>query len=79
MCARGPDGLGLALKVDDGNTRAVAAALAEVLRRLGFEPRRRARYHAVLTNSRGETVGEIRLARLRRPAVRLEAAHTSVC
>ena len=38
MCASGPGGLGLALKVDDGNTRAVAAALAELVRRLGFEP-----------------------------------------
>jgi L-asparaginase II len=61
MCASGPEGLGLALKVEDGNTRAVAAALAEVLRRLGFPAPDRLATTRV-SNSRGETVGEIRLA-----------------
>lgn len=60
MCAAGPDGIGLALKVEDGNTRAVAAALAEVLRRLGF-PVVEALATTPVTNSLGESVGEIRL------------------
>ena len=61
MCAAGPNGIGLALKVEDGHTRAVAAALAEVLRRLGsYEIAPLA--HTPVTTSRGEQVGEIRLA-----------------
>jgi L-asparaginase II len=62
MCATGPDGLGLALKVEDGNTRAVAAALAETVRRLGF-PAVDALATTPVTNSRGESVGAITLAR----------------
>lgn len=57
MCAARGDGLGVALKVEDGNTRAVAPALAAFLARLGdpvddlaSEP---------LSNSRGEHVGEL--------------------
>jgi L-asparaginase II len=62
MCATGPDGLGLALKVEDGNTRAVAAALAETVRRLGF-PVVDALATTPVTNSCGESVGAITLAR----------------
>lgn len=58
ICAAGPDGTGVALKVEDGSARAVGPALAHFLDRLGHplpalaaEP---------VTNSRGETVGEIR-------------------
>jgi L-asparaginase len=57
MCACGPDGLGIALKVADGADRAVAPALAWFLDELGHgvdELRRR-----VVQNSRGEPVGEI--------------------
>jgi L-asparaginase II len=61
MCAAGPDGLGVALKVADGNTRAVAAALAEVLHRLGEPAIPELALTPVLT-SRGERVGDIRLA-----------------
>ena len=57
LCACGPGGLGLALKVVDGSGRAVGPALAELLRRIG---------HAVaglgvagLENSRGDRVGEV--------------------
>lgn len=57
MCAVGPEGLGVALKVADGNSRAVGPALASFLAELG---------HAVaelevapLENSRGERVGEL--------------------
>ena len=57
MCAAGPQGIGLALKVADGSTRAVRSALAEFLRRLGFETRELG--HVALENSLGETVGEI--------------------
>ena len=37
LCACGPGGVGVALKVEDGNTRAIRPALAEMLRRLGHE------------------------------------------
>jgi len=57
MCATGPNGLGIALKVEDGNTRAVRAGLAELLSRLGFETG--ALGVVALENSLGEPVGEI--------------------
>ena len=57
MCAAGPNGLGLALKVEDGNTRGVRPALAELLRRLGFETGELGL--VPLENSRGELVGEV--------------------
>ena len=57
LCAVGPDGLGVALKAEDGAWRATGPALAAFLGRLG---------HMVaplavtpLTNSRGERVGEV--------------------
>ena len=57
LCACGPGGLGLALKVADGAGRPVGPALAELLRRLGLE----APGLGVVTlrNSRGEPVGEV--------------------
>ena len=61
MCAAGPEGIGLALKVEDGNTRAVAAELAEAVRRLGF-PLVDALATTPVANSRGELVGEVRAA-----------------
>jgi len=57
MCAAGPDGLGLALKIEDGNTRATRPALAEVLRRLDLELRELARTE--IRNTHGEIVGEL--------------------
>jgi L-asparaginase II len=57
LCAAGPDGVGLALKVADGDGRAVGPALAELLRRLGDEAPELA--VAELVNSRGERVGEL--------------------
>ena len=58
ICAAGPDGTGVALKIDDGASRAVGPALAAFLARLG---------HPLgaldadrFANSRGEIVGEIR-------------------
>jgi L-asparaginase II len=57
MCACGPDGTGLALKVADGASRAVAPAVASFLARLGVALDQLARIP--LENSRGERVGEI--------------------
>ena len=58
LCAAGPDGTGVALKVVDGNPRAVGPAIAAFLRRLGMPVD--ALESAPLENSRGEIVGEIR-------------------
>lgn len=57
LCAAGPDGLGVALKVADGSGRAVGPALAAFLPRLGVGLPELA--SAAVRNSRGETVGEI--------------------
>jgi L-asparaginase II len=58
MCAGGPRGLGVALKVEDGAGRAVGPALATFLSRLGYPVEKLER--APVTNSRGEVVGDIR-------------------
>jgi L-asparaginase II len=57
MCAAGPDGTGVALKVEDGASRAVGPALHAFMARLGqpLEALERAR----LLNSRGKEVGRI--------------------
>jgi L-asparaginase II len=57
LCARGRDGTGLALKVADGASRAVAPGLASFLARLGAPVDELARIP--LRNSRGDEVGEI--------------------
>ena len=57
MCAAGPNGLGIALKVADGSTRAVRSAVGALLSRLGFETGELG--VVLLENSLGETVGEI--------------------
>lgn len=57
LCAAGPGGLGIALKIEDGSMRAMRPALAELLRRLGFEPGELAGDPVV--NSLGELVGEV--------------------
>jgi L-asparaginase II len=58
MCVAGPNGLGLAVKIEDGNSRASGPAVAEFLDRLGFGVERLER--APVENSRGEVVGEVR-------------------
>jgi L-asparaginase II len=58
MCAAGPRGLGVALKVEDGNGRAVGPAVAAFVARLGYPVEMLE--SASVTNSRGEVVGEIR-------------------
>ena len=57
LCAYGPGGLGVALKVADGSGRAVAPALSSFLAELGHPVPELAR--VPLENSRGEVVGEI--------------------
>ncbi len=58
MCAAGPSGLGLALKVEDGAARPVGPALAAFLERVGYPVNKLETMP--LSNSRGELVGEIR-------------------
>jgi L-asparaginase II len=58
MCAAGPRGLGIALKIEDGNGRAVGQAMAAFVARLGYRVKKLE--HAPVVNSRGEPVGEIR-------------------
>jgi L-asparaginase II len=58
MCAAGPRGLGVAVKIEDGNGRAVGPAAAAFLARLGYPVEKLER--APVVDSRGEVVGEIR-------------------
>ena len=60
LCATSSDGLGIAVKVEDGSGRSVGTAAAAFLRRLGFEPGELGT--APLENSHGEVVGEFRAA-----------------
>jgi L-asparaginase II len=58
LCAYGPDRLAVAVKTEDGSTRAHRPALAAFLGRLGIE----LPWHIVpVQNSRGENVGELRV------------------
>lgn len=57
FCAAGPDGTGVALKVEDGSSRAVGPAVAAFLGRLGHDLGPLG--EAPMTNSRGETIGRI--------------------
>jgi L-asparaginase II len=63
-CAAIPDlGLGVALKIDDGATRAAQVAVATLLARFGDAPEGvAALQRPVLTNWRGLTVGSLRPA-----------------
>ena len=58
LCAVSADGLGVALKVEDGSTRAVRSALGAFLARLGHQAGDLGM--VVVENSRGEVVGELR-------------------
>jgi L-asparaginase II len=60
FCACSADGIGVALKVEDGAFRAILPALEEVLRRLGLDPSGLG--ETPLENSRGEQVGAIGVA-----------------
>ncbi len=58
MCAAGPDGLGVALKVEDGSHRAMRPALHAFFGRVGLElPDEFAR--VPVRNAHGEGVGEV--------------------
>lgn len=61
LCAAGPDGTGVALKSEDGTSRAHAPALAAFLGRLGVELPALA--ERPVFNTRGERVGEVVTAR----------------
>jgi L-asparaginase II len=58
LCASGPGGLGVALKVEDGATRAVRAAAAAFLGLLGVDTGELGEVE--VRNSRGELVGAMR-------------------
>ena len=58
LCAVSSDGVGVALKVEDGTNRAIRPGLAAFLHRLGVDTGELG--NVLVTNSRGETVGELR-------------------
>ena len=58
LCAASPDGLAIALKVEDGATRAVRSAAGAFLERVGLDVGAGLRSVAV-ESSRGEIVGEL--------------------
>jgi L-asparaginase II len=55
------EGLGVALKVADGHSLASALAIAAVLTELGLRPQPASLIRKPIANSRGETVGEMRV------------------
>ncbi len=55
FCAAGPDGVGLALKVEDGASRAIRPVLGFLLEIKAFR-------EVPVVNSRGETVGALKIA-----------------
>ena len=55
------EGLGVTLKVEDGHSLASALAIATVLAELGLKPQPAWLLTKPITNSRGETVGEMRV------------------
>jgi L-asparaginase II len=57
FCAASSEGLGVALKVEDGNSRAIGPAVAAFLGGLGIELQDL--QSSPVRNSRGEVVGEI--------------------
>ena len=59
LCAVSDDGIGVALKVEDGSQRAVRSALAAFLARLGIDTGELG--PVAVENSRGEIVGELRI------------------
>jgi L-asparaginase II len=60
LCVGGPEGFGLALKAEDGATRPLGPAVAAFLRPLGVALPDLVT--ALITNSRGEHVGELAVA-----------------
>jgi L-asparaginase II len=60
LCAGGPHGVGVALKAEDGAARPLGPALAALLKPLGVDLP--GLVTALITNSRGEHVGELAVA-----------------
>ena len=58
LCAVSADGLGIALKIEDGSQRAIRPAAAKFLSSLGVDAGELG--HVLVENSRGEVVGELR-------------------
>ena len=58
LCAVSADGLGVALKIEDGSQRAIRPAAAKFLSSLGVDTGELG--HLLVENSRGEVVGELR-------------------
>ena len=56
------EGLGVTLKVEDGHSVASALAIAAVLAELGLKPQPPSLLTKAISNSRGETVGEMRVS-----------------
>ena len=56
------EGLGVTLKVEDGHSVASALAIAAVLAELGLKPQPPSLLKKPISNSRGETVGEMRVS-----------------
>ncbi|HWE22741.1 MAG TPA: asparaginase [Myxococcales bacterium] len=56
------EALGVTLKVEDGHSVASALAIAAVLSELGLKPQPASLLKKPITNSRGETVGEMRVS-----------------
>lgn len=56
------EGLGVALKVEDGHSVASALAITAVLTELGLKPQPAKLLKRPITNSRGEVVGEMRVS-----------------
>jgi L-asparaginase II len=55
------ESLGVTLKVEDGHSVASALAIAAVLAELGLKPQPASLLSRPIMNSRGETVGEMRV------------------
>jgi L-asparaginase II len=58
FCGAGGDGIGIALKCEDGSGRPLRPALAVLLDRIGVKLDQ-SFMHVLVHNSRGEVVGEI--------------------
>jgi L-asparaginase II len=61
LCAAAPDGMGIALKTEDGSTRPLEPALAAFLEPFGVELATLA--ETPIRNSRGDRVGELLVTR----------------
>jgi L-asparaginase II len=61
LCVAGPDGLGIALKSEDGAYRAARPAIASFLGDLGYDPGSYG--EVVIHNSRREAVGDLVMRR----------------